>query len=290
MDHLLACTVRSGAVTTYFMKQEIWSRIAAVRHQSPLVHSITNYVVMNNTANALLAAGASPIMAHAHSEMEDMVAIIGALVVNIGTLDEYWVKSMELAIAKATALGKPWVLDPVGAGATPYRNEVLKKLITNYKPSVIRGNASEIMALASMQGQTKGVDSTNAAEEALEAARHLQQTTGAVVCISGATDYIVGKDRLVALHNGHPLMARVTGMGCTATALIGAFCAAHPAELFEATVAAMALMGVAGEIAAEQAMGPGTMQLHFLDALYILQPEDFIQRLQITQQQDAFSV
>lgn len=272
------------------MKQETWSRIAAVRHQSPLVHSITNYVVMNNTAKALLAAGASPIMAHAHSEMEDMVNIIGALVINIGTLDEYWVKSMELAIAQATALGKPWVLDPVGAGATPYRNEVLKKLITNYKPSVIRGNASEIMALASMQGQTKGVDSTNAAEEALEAARHLNQTTGAVVCISGATDYIVGKDKVVALHNGHPLMARVTGMGCTATALIGAFCAAHPTELFEATVGAMALMGVAGEIAAEQATGPGTMQLHFLDALYILQPEDFIQRLQISQPQHAFSV
>ncbi|HEY0175771.1 MAG TPA: hydroxyethylthiazole kinase, partial [Pedobacter sp.] len=152
------------------MKQKLWNYISDVRATSPLVHSITNYVVMNNTANALLAAGASPIMAHAHPEMKDMVSISGALVINIGTLDEYWVKSMHIAITQAETLKKPWILDPVGAGATSYRNDVLKELISSYHPSVIRGNASEIMALAKMNTQTKGVDSTNKTEEAIEAA------------------------------------------------------------------------------------------------------------------------
>jgi hydroxyethylthiazole kinase len=272
------------------MKEQLWNSVQAVRQQAPLVHSITNYVVMNNTANALLAAGASPIMAHAHPEMQDMVSICGALVINIGTLDEYWVESMELAITQAEALGKPWVLDPVGAGATPYRNTVLEKLITAHRPSVIRGNASEIMALARMSGQTKGVDSTHQAEEALQAARLLHETTGAVVCISGATDYIIKGDESIALQNGHPLMAKVTGMGCTATALIGAFCAAQPKDLFAATTAAMALMGIAGEMAAAAASGPGTLQLHLLDALYAISETDFLGRLKIAQPQDAVSV
>lgn len=264
------------------MKDQLWKYTLLVKQQAPLVHSITNYVVMNNTANALLAAGASPIMAHAHEEMNDMAAIIGALVINIGTLDEYWVASMHKAIQSAEALQKPWVLDPVGAGATPYRNNVLQQLITTYHPTVIRGNASEIRALANMSGQTKGVDSTYEAEEALEAARQLHQATGAVVCVSGATDVVVGANHTVYLKNGHPLMAKVTGMGCTATALIGAYCAVVP-HPFEASVAAMAVMGVAGEIAAEKAAGPGSLQLNFLDALYQLSATHFINRLQLQQ-------
>lgn len=265
------------------MKESLWKSIHTVRTTSPLVHSITNYVVMNNTANALLAAGASPIMAHAHAEMKDMVSICGALVINIGTLDEYWVTSMSLAIKQAEAIGKPWILDPVGAGATPYRNEVLLDLITNHRPSVIRGNASEIMALAQMNAQTKGVDSTNQTEEAIDAAVHLNKMTAAVVCISGATDVIVDGGDKVFLSNGHPLMARVTGMGCTATALIGAFCAASPNDLFTATVAAMALMGVAGEAAASQSEGPGSLQLHFLDVLSTLDEREFTGRLKFIQ-------
>lgn len=263
------------------MKEKLWSLILHVRNTAPLVHSITNYVVMNNTANALLAAGASPIMAHAHAEMEDMVRIAGALVVNIGTLDEYWVESMRLAIKQAEALQKPWVLDPVGAGATPYRNEVLKELITDFHPSVIRGNASEIMALANTSSKTKGVDSTNKTDEAVDAAAHIFNTTGSIVCISGATDVISFNNESVSLSNGSPLMARVTGMGCTATALIGAFCAAAPQSLFLATVSAMALMGVAGEIAAEQSKGPGTMQMNFLDVLSTLSEDEFSRRLKI---------
>ena len=252
------------------MKEFIREQIIAVRQQSPLVHSITNYVVMNNTANALLAVGASPIMAHAHSEMVDMVKIVGSLVINIGTLDEYWVKSMELAIGQANTLGKPWVLDPVGAGATPYRDEVLKQLL-DLKPTIIRGNASEIMALAKKSTTiTKGVDSSHESAAAVEAAKYLSEQYGSIVCISGATDIIIDKNRLVGLSNGHPLMAKVTGMGCSATALIGAFVAVNPADPFLATVSAMALMGIAGEKAAQYSAGPGSLQMNFLDQLYQL--------------------
>jgi hydroxyethylthiazole kinase len=252
------------------MKEFIRQQILAVRQQSPLVHNITNYVVMNNTANALLAVGASPIMAHAHSEMADMVKIVGALVINIGTLDEYWVKSMELAIGQANTLGKPWVLDPVGAGATPYRDEMLRQLL-DLKPTIIRGNASEIMALARKSaGPTKGVDSTEESAAAMESARYLQQQYGSVVCVSGACDIVVGKDATVLLTNGHPLMAMVTGTGCTATALIGAFAAVNPQDPFLATVSAMSLLGIAGEKAAQLSAGPGSMQMHLLDQLYQL--------------------
>lgn len=263
------------------MEQRIWNYISSLRKLSPLVHSITNYVVMNSTANALLAVGASPIMAHAHQEMKDMVNLSGAVVINIGTLDEYWVESMRLAIRQAEALKKPWVLDPVGAGATPYRNAVLKELIGIYHPSVIRGNATEIMALAQTGVQTKGVDSTHQTEEAIGAAFHLNATTGAVICVSGATDTIIHQTKRISLSNGHPLMSRITGMGCTATALIAAFCAVNPENLFEATTAAMALMGVAGEKAAALANGPGSLQMHFLDVLSSLTEEEFNERLNL---------
>lgn len=264
------------------MKEQLWKNISAVREKSPLVQSITNYVVMNNTANALLAVGASPIMAHAHQEMNDMVSIIGALVVNIGTLDDYWVKSMRMAIAQANLLGKPWVLDPVGAGATPYRNEVLEELLS-LRPTIVRGNASEILSLASNHStRTKGVDSTHHSVEAMDAAKVLNQHFGSVVCISGATDIIVSGDRVIRLSNGHPLMARVTGMGCTATALTGAFVAVQPDAPFEATVSAMSLLGVAGELAAENSAGPGSLQVNVLDVLHTLNENEFIKRITIS--------
>lgn len=262
------------------MKERLWNTIQTLRNTSALVHNITNYVVMNTTANALLAAGASPIMAHAHSEMKDMTSICNALVINLGTLDEYWVQSMHLAITQAEVLSKPWVLDPVGAGATPYRNAVLKELIDNYHPTVIRGNASEIMALAQMGTTTKGVDSTHQTEEAIDAAIQLSAQTGAVVCVSGATDVIVYQGKLVALKNGGPMMAKVTGMGCTATALIAAYCAVN-ADYYEATVTAMALMGICGEKAGRLANGPGSLQMHFLDLLATITKAQFTEVLKM---------
>ncbi|MGY6741531.1 MAG: hydroxyethylthiazole kinase [Cecembia sp.] len=257
--------------------EQISALLTRLKTQSPLVQSITNYVVMNNTANALLAAGASPIMAHAQPEVKDMVNIVGALVVNIGTLDEYWSESMLQAAAHAHAIQKPWVLDPVGAGATSYRNEILSKLL-QFQPSVIRGNASEIMSLASVNIKSKGVDSTNSSDEALEAGTQLSKQTGAVVVISGEVDYIIDRERIAKVKNGNPIMSKVTGMGCTASALTGAMIAIEK-DRFLASTAAMALMGVAGDIAAEKADGPGTLQLHFYDALYNLKSEEFEERM-----------
>ena len=265
------------------MEQVLWNHILSVRAQSPLVHSITNYVVMNNTANALLAAGASPIMAHAHPELDDMVGICQALVINIGTLDEYWVASMLQGAQKANALGKPWVLDPVGAGATAYRDQVLAQLLF-LKPTVIRGNASEIMALARLNTTaTKGVDSTAGSNEAVTAARRLQAAYGSIVCISGKTDIIISGGPDIYLDNGAALMTRVTGLGCSATALIGAFIAVteHKAE---AVAAAMSLLAIAGELAARNAAGPGTLQQALLDQLYLLTEDVFKQSLRLRQE------
>lgn len=262
------------------MDKQLWKHIQAVRQTSPLVHNITNFVVMNNTANALLAVGASPIMAHAHSEVEEMVGICQALVVNIGTLDEYFVTSMLSAAQKANELKKPWLLDPVGAGATAYRNTVLSQLL-DCKPSVIRGNASEILALAKANSTTtKGVDSTAQSNEAIEAARFINNKYGSVVCISGATDIIVNQDQTIYLSNGSALMTKVTGLGCSASAVIGAFIATVE-NTAEAVAAAMALFSISGELAAKHSKGPGTLQVNLLDTLHTLTEEEFTTALKI---------
>lgn len=248
--------------------KRLWARVAAVRERAPLVHNITNFVVMNNTANALLALGASPAMAHSLDEVEDFVAISQALVVNIGTLDSQQIAACKLAAMRAGAVGIPWILDPVGAGATPYRRTAVSAL-ARLRPSAIRGNGSEILALAQQSGQGRGVDSAHGSNMALSAARRLAAETGAVVAVTGAVDYVTDGTRVIAIENGHPLMTRVTGLGCSATAVIGAFLAVE-ADVLMATVAALAAFGVAGEIAAETARGPGSLQVALLDALYRL--------------------
>lgn len=256
------------------MENNLWKHIVTVRHASPLVHNITNYVVMNNTANALLAAGASPIMAHAKSEVEEMVAISHALVVNIGTLDEYWVESMILAARKANSVNKPWVLDPVGAGATSYRDNVLSELLI-LNPTVIRGNASEIIALSKANiTATKGVDSTAKSDEAIQAAENLVRNYGSIVCISGETDIIINGNDKIFLKNGHEMMTKVTGLGCTASALIGAFIGVIENKT-EAVVAAMSLLSISGQLAANKSAGPGSLQLHIIDKLYNITEEEF---------------
>lgn len=258
-----------AAIPTSTTTLDFCTPLDRVRDNAPLVHNITNYVVMNNTANALLAIGASPAMVHAAEEVEEFAAISSALVINIGTLSPRWVDAMRLAAARAKAAGIPWVLDPVGAGATIYRSEVSAEL-ARLKPAVIRGNASEIMVLAGSFGAAgKGVDATHSTQAALEPARDLARDTGAIVAMTGVVDYVTDGERVVAIHNGHPMMARVTGLGCTATALVGAFLGAND-DPFAATVSALATLGVAGEIAAEQSPGPGSLQLHLLDALYRL--------------------
>lgn len=263
------------------MEKNLWKHIQSVRSKAPLIHNITNYVVMNTTANALLAAGASPIMAHAKSEVRDMVALAHATVINIGTLDEYWSESMLLAAETAHALGKPWVLDPVGAGATPFRDKILEELL-NFQPTVIKGNASEIMALAhANQEATKGVDSTAASDEAVAAAIGICSAYNTVVCISGATDIITDGSQRICIGNGHPLMARVTGTGCTASALIGAFIGVVENKT-EAVTTAMAMLSIAGELAEKQSDGPGTLQLRLLDKLYTLSEKEFYDHIKIS--------
>ena len=252
---------------------DLWKRLSAVRERAPLVHNITNFVVMNNTANALLALGASPAMVHSSDEVEDFVAISQALVINIGTLYSEQIAACKLAAAKAKAAGVPWILDPVGAGATPYRRAAAAAL-AGLGPDVIRGNASEILTLALDEGQGKGVDSTQGSDAALEAARRLAERGRSTVAITGAVDYVTDGRRAVAIENGHPLMARVTGLGCSATAVIGAFLAVEP-DAFTAAAAALAVFGVAGELAAADATGPGSLQVALLDRLYGLTERQF---------------
>ncbi len=260
--------------------QSIWADVVRIREEAPLVHNITNYVVMNSTANALLSLGASPVMAHAEEEVEEMVRIARALVVNIGTLSPAWVRAMHRAVREAKRLGVPIVLDPVGAGATKYRTETAQALIAAATPTIIRGNASEINALVAAEARTKGVDSTASPEAAVEAAMALSRAHGCAVSISGATDYVVEGDRVVRVRNGHPMMPRVTGLGCTATALCGAFAAVNRSAL-AAAAGAMAVMGIAGEMAVERSAGPGSLQMHFLDALYNLTRDDIVRRLRL---------
>lgn len=262
------------------MENTLWQHILRVRNNAPLVHNITNYVVMNTTANALLAVGASPIMAHAKSEVKDMAAIADAVVINIGTVDEYWEEAMLLAAEKANELQKPWILDPVGAGATSYRDQVLNRLMS-LDPPVIRGNASEIIALAKANTTvTKGVDSTALSNEAVEAAQFLAENHNSVVCISGETDIVISKNQKISLKNGHVMMTKVTGLGCTASALIGAFLSVTENKT-EAVTGAMSLLNIAGELAAEQSNGPGSLQVNILDKLYSITQEEFSGRLKL---------
>lgn len=252
---------------------EPWADLERIRARAPLVHNITNYVVMNTTANALLSAGASPVMAHAAEEIDEMVGIAQALVLNIGTLSEHWVESMSRAGRDARRRGIPVVLDPVGSGATRFRTSAALRLIDDAQPTVIRGNASEIRSLVLSEKGTRGVDSTRTSEESLDVALSLARQFRCVVSMSGATDLVVDGERVLRIHNGSPLMTRVTGLGCTASALTGAFLAVNPDPL-QAAAHAMAVMGVAGEIAAGLSAGPGSLQVAFLDVLHSLgEPE-----------------
>jgi hydroxyethylthiazole kinase len=259
---------------------EIYKSMEVIRQQAPVVHNITNYVVMNNTANALLALGASPVMAHAREEVEEMVNIASALVINIGTLSESWIYSMFKAVVQARKKGIPIIIDPVGAGATTFRTKTARDLISQDPPTIIRGNASEIMALYDDKSKTRGVDSAALSDSAIATAQKLSEIHKCVVCVSGATDYIVEGARTIKVRNGHQLMTRVTGLGCTASALCGAFAAVEKSVL-AATVKAMAVMGIAGEMAAEKAAGPGSLQMHFLDNLFNLSEDDIKQRLKV---------
>ena len=251
------------------LAQRASDNLQAVRAQKPLIHNITNYVVMNYTANALLACGASPVMAHAPEEVEEMVSFAGALVLNIGTLTLDWVESMTKAGREANRRAVPIVLDPVGSGATRLRTDSAKRLIDELRIQVIRGNASEVLSLARHGSRTKGVDSIHGVDEAADAARQLAGELGTTLAITGAVDLVTDGERVLRVYNGHELMGKVTGTGCTATVIIGAFLGVDR-DSVEATATALAYFGLAGEVAASAAKAPGSFQIALLDALFTI--------------------
>ncbi|GAD89628.1 hydroxyethylthiazole kinase [Vibrio halioticoli NBRC 102217] len=258
-------------------KNQIAASLQTLRDSKPLVVNITNYVVMNNTANALLSIGASPIMAHSAQEMAEMMSFAGSLVINIGTLDSVWIPRMLFAVEQANINGKTVILDPVGCGASTLRTEVSRQIAEQADQLIIRGNASEIIALAGEQAQSKGVDALDSSDSAVNAAKFCVEQYGANVVISGASDYVVTKQATYKLDNGHQMMPYVTGMGCSHTAITGAF-----AAIGEVTgVAATAILGVAGEIAAEKSAGPGSLQMNLLDTLYQLDTDTVLSRLKL---------
>ncbi|WP_232596436.1 hydroxyethylthiazole kinase [Photobacterium phosphoreum] len=263
--------------TSASLTKSIIAALALVREQKPLVVNITNYVVMNNTANALLAIGASPIMAHSRQEMAEMMQISGSLVINIGTLDSEWIERMLFAVEQANANNKPIVLDPVGCGASILRTQTARTLAAKANNLIIRGNASEIITLAGETSQTKGVDALDSSDTALTAAHYLVAHYHANVVISGEVDYIVTASQTISLSNGHHMMPYVTGMGCSLTALTGAFAAIGETS----GLAAAAIYAIAGEIAAEQSSGPASLQLNIIDSLYQLNDDQIRQRLNI---------
>jgi len=257
---------------------EVWSALEDVRARRPLVHNITSYVAMTVSANALLALGALPAMAHATEEVEDFVATADALVINIGTLSSDLSAAMRKAAKHAGEVGKPWVLDPVGCGASAYRTHAAVALAA-LAPDVIRGNASEILSLAGEASAGKGVESISRAEEATGAAMALAKRTGAVVAVTGAVDYVTGGGAPIPVRTGHALMPLSTAIGCALSAVIAAFTAVRPPR--EAALAALAVFGAAGSAAAARCRGPGHLPAEICDALYLMSPDTLGQHARI---------
>jgi hydroxyethylthiazole kinase len=257
--------------------------LAVLRERKPLVHQITNYVVMNETANATLALGALPVMAHAREEVEEMVGLAGALVLNIGTLSEHWVDAMVAAGGAANARGIPVVLDPVGAGATRYRTDTARRILSVVDVTVLRGNAGEVATLVGLEAEVRGVESIAAGGDAPALAREAARRLGVVASVTGAVDHVSDGERVLTVANGDPLLASVTGTGCMSSALTGCFLAAKPGEPLEAAAEALAAFGVAGEDAAAGAKGPGSFHVNLYDALANLDPATLDTRARIAE-------
>ncbi len=249
----------------------IADELARLRASNPLVHLLTNEVVQEITANVLLAAGASPAMIVAEEEVDAFAAMSGALLVNVGTLYPVRLAAMRRAVRAANQAGVPWTLDPVAVGVLDYRTEACRDFLA-CTPAAIRGNASEILALAGFAGSGRGVDSTAGSAAAQVAAEQLARATGAVVAVTGETDFITDGESTWATPWGHPVMTRVVGTGCALSALVAAFTAQAPNRL-NAVAAACAVAGLCGERAAATSRGPGSFKADFLDALYLLSPQ-----------------
>jgi len=249
--------------------------LARIRQRKPLLHHITNFVVMNDTANVTLHVGALPVMAHAREEVAEMVAAAGALVLNPGTLTPEWVEAMLIAGRRANELGIPVVLDPVGAGATTLRTQANQRLLRELKIAVLRGNSGEVGALAGMGGVVKGVESIVDVADPVKVAMAFAQRQGIVVAITGKQDVISDGERVVLVDNGDPWLKTITGTGCMSTTMIAAFCAVEQDHLLAASGGLIAF-GLAAELAASQAKGPASFKTALFDAIYNLTAEQII--------------
>ncbi|XP_057498597.1 hydroxyethylthiazole kinase [Actinidia eriantha] len=267
--------------TSHEWGPQVWTHLSTVRGRSPLVQCITNFVSMDLMANTLLSAGASPAMVHELQEIPDFTPRADALCVNVGTLSAEWLPAMRAAAEAEVRSGKPWVLDPVAAGATGFRLKACLELV-GLRPTVIRGNGSEIIALSRASvGPTKGVDSSHESTDAMEAAKALAQASRCIVAVSGAIDIITDGQRVVGAQNGVAMMQKITATGCSVTALIAAFVAVDPLHAFEATASALSIFGIAGEIGMDMANGPASLRMHLIDSLYGLDEATVLRRVNI---------
>lgn len=265
------------------IKLEVVNLLKKLKKKNPLVHNITNYVTVNDCANILLAIGASPIMADDFREADEITSISSALVINIGTLNERTIESMIASGKKANELNIPVVFDPVGAGASAFRNETTKRILEEVKINVLRGNMSEIKFIAGLDSETKGVDASESDmqsgnEEGIRAAEDLARKLGCVVAITGVTDIVSDGEKTAILENGTKMLSKVTGTGCMTTALVGAFLGACDSsqEYFTAAVSGILSMSICGEIGEEKAgrMGIGSFHVAIMDAISNLNEEE----------------
>jgi len=276
------------------INKKIGLLLEKIREKGPLVHHLTNYVTVNDCANITLAIGASPVMADDINEVKDMVSLASSLVINIGTLNSRTVESMLAAGKKANERGIPVILDPVGAGATPYRTEIAKKILGDIKLSVIRGNISEIKALCGLDSVTKGVDAAEAISDdkdkisaEMDFARKAAKKLKAIIAITGAIDIITNGECLYTVENGHKIMSRVTGTGCMCSSLIGS-CLGTGEDSLTAALSGVAAMGIAGEVAYEKVkeknLGTGSLKVYIIDEIFKINKETIIKRGKIYEQ------
>ncbi|KAK4266269.1 hypothetical protein QN277_027219 [Acacia crassicarpa] len=265
--------------------RKAWNLLDSVRRQSPLIQCITNFVSMDLMANTLLSAGASPAMLHSIEEIPDFTPHAHALSINIGTLSPSWFPAMKAAAALASELGKPWVLDPVAVCASDFRMKVCLELVA-MKPTVIRGNASEIIALSKASFSTelasKGVDSIHESVDAIEAAKLLAKSSEAIVAVSGAIDIVTNGEQVVGAHNGVAMLQKITATGCSVSSLIAAFVAVDKLHALDAAVSALSIFGVAGELGMKTARGPASLRMHLIDSLHGLDEAAVMSCVKIT--------
>jgi hydroxyethylthiazole kinase len=256
-----------------------------IREKAPLVHNITNYVVMNSSANILLAVGASPVMAHSKDEVEEMTSFAGALVLNIGTIEKDWLESMILAAKTANSVGIPVIVDPVGSGATKLRTNAVKEIMDKSSIAVLRGNCSEVLSLGSDDVKTKGVDSSlSMSDELIDAAKQMAGDNDCVIAISGEEDCITDGASVFRVSNGQEIMTRVTGTGCGLSAVTAAFCAVADEDLALATAAAFGYYGLCGDLASQTSDKPGSFPAAFIDCLYSTRDEEIKGALRIKEE------